>query len=71
MFKFSVLTLALFTSKRSSFHPQAGLKARELCALTARGLREEDAETGAAVAGGLSVEAVTAHAATGPSVAGK
>ncbi|XP_076808093.1 hydrocephalus-inducing protein homolog isoform X2 [Clavelina lepadiformis] len=58
------------SQKATSKQSRAGLKARELCALTARGLREEDAETGAAVAGGLSVEAVTAHAATGPSVAG-
>lgn len=53
---------------------KGGLRARELCALTARGIREEDAEgaggTGAPGVGGLSVEAVTAHTGTGASVVG-
>uniref|UniRef100_H2XZ27 Hydin adenylate kinase-like domain-containing protein n=1 Tax=Ciona intestinalis TaxID=7719 RepID=H2XZ27_CIOIN len=52
----------------SSGTSQAGLRARELCANTARGLREEEAD-GTNMPGGLSVEAVTAHTGAGHSIA--
>ncbi|XP_077975805.1 hydrocephalus-inducing protein homolog isoform X2 [Styela clava] len=45
----------------SNGNSRAGLRARELCAQTAKGQKDEDGTEAGTVTGGLSVEAVTAH----------